>query len=239
MKEFMDPAPFIREIKPVREQIYEYLRKAILSGDFKAGVLFSDGEIAKIFNVSRTPVREAVQKLEAENLVDRLPQKGNRVRGLSLADVAHVYSIRRALEGLAIRYAIRKITNEELDRMKSVLDKVDHHIATDSKDELPVNLGKCVIEFNTILFEACRVPKLTELVWQQREILGPLRILQGLINRDLGRRFEMRRQLYKALVRRDESEALRAWDKHFEASFNYWLAKADKEKQKELFSDFI
>jgi len=239
MNAFSDPQPFIKERISVREQIYYYLRKTILNGELEAGGMFSDGEVAQLFGVSRTPVREAVQKLEAEGLVDRLPQKGNRVLGLAFADVAHVYSIRKALEGLAVRYAVRNITERELERMKSILDRAEAHIAEDSPEDLPGNLGKCVLDFNTLLFEACRVPKLADLIWQQREILGPLRILQGLIDKDLGQRFELRRRLYRALVRKDEKEALRAWEKHLETSFRYWLEKCGAEKQKTLLADFI
>lgn len=239
MQIFLAPENRIREAKPAREHIYEYLRKQILNGDFIAGTLFSDGEVAKAFNVSRTPVREAVQKLEAEGFVVRIPQKGNIVQGLSLIDVAHIYSVRKALETLAIRYAIRKITPEELERMKKILDKANWHITHDGRDELPLNLGKCVVEFNVVLFESCRVPKLVDVIWQQREILGPFRIFQALINEQLGARFETRRRLYEALVKKDEKEAIDAWETQLNSSFRFWVEQRGECEQKNLFEEFL
>lgn len=229
----------IQESKPAREQIYQHLRRAILSGDFTAGTLFSDGEVAKAFDVSRTPVREAVQKLETEGLIVRIPQKGNIVQGLSIKDVAHIYSIRKALEALAIRYAVRKITTEELGSMKNVLEKADWHIANDARDKLGENLGKCAVEFNEILFKACGVPKLCELLWQQREILGPFRIFQALINEQLGVRFESRHKLYEALAKKDENSAVSIWEAHLNSSFQFWIDQRGESEQRDLFTEFI
>ena len=239
MQILLAPENQIQETKPAREHIYEYLRKAILNGDFVAGTLFSDGEVAKAFKVSRTPVREAVQKLEAEGFVIRIPQKGNIVQGLSLIEVAHIYSIRKVLEALAIRYSIRKITPEELEQLKHILQKADWHIGHDTMDELPLNLGKCSIEFNTVLFESCRVPKLADLIWQQREILGPFRIFQPLINEQLGGRFKTRHRLYEALVKKDEKEAVKVWEEHLNSSFRFWVKKRGEGEQKDLFYEFI
>ena len=90
---------------PIRDIIYERLRKAIVQGELKADSYFNDHEISEEFGVSRTPIREAVQKLESDGYIERVPMKGYRVCGLSTHELAHCFSIRKALETLAVRYS--------------------------------------------------------------------------------------------------------------------------------------
>ncbi|HQL84895.1 MAG TPA: GntR family transcriptional regulator, partial [Rectinema sp.] len=70
-------------IQPMREVIYERLRKAIVLGELQPDSYFTDADIAHEFGVSRTPAREALQKLESNGYIERVPKKGNRILGIS------------------------------------------------------------------------------------------------------------------------------------------------------------
>jgi DNA-binding GntR family transcriptional regulator len=95
--------------------VYEELRDAILTGHFAPGQLLSENALAAEFGKSRTPVREALHRLEIENLVERVP-RGMRVRTSSPEEILDIYEVRITLEGAAAKAAAERAT--EFDRMQ-------------------------------------------------------------------------------------------------------------------------
>ena len=87
--------------KPLRDVVFENLRTAILEGNLKAGQRLMEVQLAEQLGVSRTPIREAIRKLELEGLVVMLPRKGAYVANMSFKDLIDVLEIRASLEGLA------------------------------------------------------------------------------------------------------------------------------------------
>lgn len=87
--------------KPLREIVFEALREAIINGTLEPGERLMEIQLAEEMGVSRTPVREAIRKLELEGFVVMVPRKGAYVAGLSMKDIADVFEIRTALESLA------------------------------------------------------------------------------------------------------------------------------------------
>lgn len=87
--------------KPLREVVYETLREAIRTGALPPGERLMEIQLAEELGVSRTPVREAIRKLELERFVVMLPRRGTYVANLSLKDINEVFEIRAALDGLA------------------------------------------------------------------------------------------------------------------------------------------
>ena len=104
--------------KPLRELVFDALREAILSGTLKPGDRLMEVQLAEEMGVSRTPVREAIRKLELEGLVVMVPRKGAYVSGLSLKDAADLFEIRQSLEGLAASLAAERITDEEIKMLE-------------------------------------------------------------------------------------------------------------------------
>ena len=96
--------------KPLRDVVFENLREAILEGHLKPGQRLMEVQLAEQLGVSRTPVREAIRKLELEGLVVMLPRKGAYVANMSLKDIIDVLEIRSSLEGLAAYLSGRKNT---------------------------------------------------------------------------------------------------------------------------------
>ena len=91
------------EYKPLRDVVFESLREAILEGKLSPGQRLMEVQLAEQLGVSRTPVREAIRKLELEGLVVMLPRKGAYVADISLKDLVDVLEIRASLEGLISR----------------------------------------------------------------------------------------------------------------------------------------
>ncbi|WP_027364290.1 GntR family transcriptional regulator [Desulfotruncus alcoholivorax] len=104
--------------KPLREIVFETLREAIIQGRLEPGERLMEIQLAEEMGVSRTPVREAIRKLELEGFVVMVPRKGAYVAGISVKDIVDVFEVRAALEALAAGLAAERATAEELEEME-------------------------------------------------------------------------------------------------------------------------
>lgn len=103
-------------------RVYDQLKHDILSGEIEAGTLLSESEIAGRFGVSRTPVREALKRLACDRVVIALPQRGHLVRTVSVSEIVEAFRVRELLEVEAAGEAARRITDEEVSYLKSLLE---------------------------------------------------------------------------------------------------------------------
>ncbi|MEH0387934.1 GntR family transcriptional regulator [Vibrio mimicus] len=110
------------------ENLTEYLIEAIVEGELAPGSKISEPELAKQFQVSRGPLREALMRVEGLGLIERIPHIGARVIQLSPAKLVELYAVREALEGMAARLAARNITEIELAGLESLLSTHSTHI---------------------------------------------------------------------------------------------------------------
>jgi GntR family transcriptional regulator, rspAB operon transcriptional repressor len=108
------PLALAGPIRPslVREEVYSRLKREILSGQLGGGTRLGEIALAERLGVSRTPVREAVQRLAQDGLVEVLPNRGARVRLLAASEVEHTYTVRATLDGLAARLAASRPATE-------------------------------------------------------------------------------------------------------------------------------
>jgi DNA-binding GntR family transcriptional regulator len=108
---------------PARERVYQYVSEQILLGRFAGGSFVEEEQISSAMNVSRTPVREAFHRLEAERFIDLLPRRGALVRQVTAQELADLYETRRVIEG----YSIARICQSKLDvpgEMSVLLDRM-------------------------------------------------------------------------------------------------------------------
>ena len=103
--------------------VYAELRRRILELELAPGQRLYEPELAATLQVSRTPLREALRLLQAEDLVDQLPTGGMVVRPLSAADIEELYGVRAVLEGLMAAEAARRMTNEDADSLTHLVDR--------------------------------------------------------------------------------------------------------------------
>jgi len=112
------------EGRPARERVYAYVREQILRGVYAGGSFVEEEQISSAMGVSRTPVREAFHRLEAERFIDLLPRRGALVRQVTAQELADLYETRRMIEG----YAVARICREKIalpDSMEAVLAQID------------------------------------------------------------------------------------------------------------------
>ncbi len=130
----MDDAAFENDINdwlaaPVQRTLSDYvadqLRQAILSDKIKPGQRLIEQELAESMQTSRGPVRDALKMLETEGLVLRQSHRGAFVAELRPEDVIEIYTLREALENLAIRFAIRRATDSQIDELEKVVREME------------------------------------------------------------------------------------------------------------------
>ena len=116
----MAAIPFqpMMESRPIREIAYEVLKHAIITGEIPAGERIVETEYADRLHISRTPLREALRKLERDGLVEYVQRRGVIVRAFTIADVEEIYTIRNALEMLTLPAIIQKATADDIAALR-------------------------------------------------------------------------------------------------------------------------
>jgi DNA-binding GntR family transcriptional regulator len=108
---------------PVREKTYEFLKENVLSGQFRPGERLTEEHLAAELGVSRTPIREALHKLELEGLVRPLEKRGFCVSQDSTEEIEEIFEIRTIMEGYALRYVCKHVRKETLNKLDAIIAK--------------------------------------------------------------------------------------------------------------------
>jgi len=205
--------------KPLREVVFESIRGAIISGVLKPGERLMEVQLAERLGVSRTPVREAIRKLELERLVVMMPRKGAYVADLSIKDITDVLEIRGALEGLASGLAALRISDEEIEELQLTALNFHKAIEEENFDEI-VRLD---IDFHGIIFKAARNDKLLQINNNLREQVQRFRIMY--INKSNKSRNLAREhfEIADAISQRNMGLAEKLAKKHIENAEKYIL----------------
>lgn len=122
--------------RPLREVVYEQIKLQILTGKIKPGTRMMEVEVANEMGVSRTPVREAIRKLEKEGLITIEPRRGAYVSDISVKDMVDILEVREDLEGLAASLAAERITKEQLSEMEEVTRSYSKAIADNDTEAI-------------------------------------------------------------------------------------------------------
>jgi len=157
--------------KPLRELVLDAIRDAIINGSLQPRERLMEIQMAEELGVSRTPIREALRKLELEGFIVMVPRKGAYVADLSFKDIADVFEIRAALEGLAAGLAAERITEEELEEMERLLVEKMEAIAN---YDIP-RLVEVDTLFHELMYKASRNERLGAIISNLREQIQRLR----------------------------------------------------------------
>ncbi|MGB9812917.1 MAG: GntR family transcriptional regulator [Thermovenabulum sp.] len=198
--------------KPLREIVFQALREAIISGELKPGERLMEVQLAEEMGVSRTPVREAIRKLELEGLVVMVPRKGAYVAGLSMKDAADVFEVRQSLEGLAAALAAERITDEEIEALERILLEINDAA---EKNDLNLIIQKDA-EFHNILFKASRNDKLVQIINNLKEQIDRFRIQSFENPGRLKKLVEEHKKIVEAISERNVEKAKKLAEEHIE-----------------------
>ena len=207
------------------DEIADVVRERILKGEYEIGEKIKENQIATELKVSRTPIREAFKLLENEGLIDYIPNRGCFAKGFTKQDVDDIYAVREALEELAVRWAVARITEPELLALEEQVDLMEFY--TKKKDK------KKVLELNTsfheVIYASARSRFLAPVLRSYKEYIEKTRksifyeqsYLEGILSEH--------RAIFEAIKDRDEERVVEAISKHLEASqeraFAVWNLK--------------
>ncbi|SDG28834.1 transcriptional regulator, GntR family [Pseudomonas benzenivorans] len=116
------PRPAYDDSETLSEHVFRLIQAAIVKGEIAPGSKISEPELARTYGISRGPLREAIHRLEGQRLLVRVPHVGARVVSLSHAELIELYEIRESLEGMACRLAAERMTLDEIEELRRVLD---------------------------------------------------------------------------------------------------------------------
>lgn len=139
-------------------KVFEALENEILTGVLEPGEVLSENKVSSRLGVSRTPVREALLRLEQEGLVKAEPGKGAVVVGITQGDLLDIYEIRIRIEGLAARYAARNITDEQVKEMVDVVELQKFFAAKGDSQ----NVRDLDSKFHSMIYKFCTSRILTD-----------------------------------------------------------------------------
>ena len=162
----------IKSPPTIREEVYKYLREKILAGQVAPGDRLIETKLAEEINTSRTPVREALHKLEMERLIQSIPRVGYVVRAITEEEVEEICEIRLAVETLAVKWASAKITSKEVKRLEKIIVLTNNHIMK-SETQAVVELDT---EFHNIICKASRSQRIQEISHNLRDHMLRFRI---------------------------------------------------------------
>ncbi|PJI08518.1 MULTISPECIES: GntR family transcriptional regulator [Clostridium] len=200
----------VTDLRPIREIVFERLRKAIIDGDLEPGDRLVETYIAENMGVSRTPVREAFRQLEIEGLAENIPRKGTIVRGISKEDIMEIYQIREVLEGLAFRLACSNISEAQIAKLKEKICKMDQYMDDENIAQYWVVHG----EFHDIILHLTGNKRLIEQMKQIYQYLSKLREATLVMNKRRHQAMKEHKDLIEAFEKKDEKLAEKIGREH-------------------------
>ncbi|HHX60506.1 MAG TPA: GntR family transcriptional regulator [Epulopiscium sp.] len=162
----------IDEYQPLRDIVFHTLRKAIITGELSAGERLMETQLGEKLGVSRTPIREAIRKLELEGLVVMVPRKGAQVAPFTQKDIKDVLEVRAALEALAVRLACKRMDERSFLRLQLVNTEYEYAA---KENDIETMIEKDV-EFHEVIFGATENDKLVQMFGNLGEQVHRFRI---------------------------------------------------------------
>ena len=216
--------------QPLREVVCETLRDAVRRGILQPGERLMEIQLAEDLGVSRTPVREAIRKLEMEGYVIMMPRRGTYVADLSIRDINEVFEIRTSLESLASGLAAESINEDELEKLQRLLVEIGAYIKSGDME----SIVRTDTEFHDLLYQASRNTRLVGIISNLREQLTRFRTTSMSFPGRLKATLEEHRKIVEAIAQGDEKAARKAAEHHMEKSEQTLLASMKAKEKKDI-----
>ena len=194
----------VSERLTLADQVYSSIKKAIIDGDLRPGERLREVEIAATLGASRTPVREALSRLEQDGLVQSLKTGGSIVVELSIPEMREIFDLIQVLETYAVRAACDRITPKQLEKLDTVCAKAEQAVKTNYDKVSELNRT-----FHELIIEAAGSQRLKVLIGNLRSAMQPYRALTLHSNKFREQSVRDHRQIVK-LLKNGDVEALGA-----------------------------
>ena len=207
------------------EEIAQILRGRIINGDYAIGEKLVENKIALELKVSRTPVRDAFKQLAKEKLIEYIPNRGCFARGFEHKDVRDIYAVRNAVEQLAVEWAIRNSTEEDIKRLREQLEIMSLY----TSNEMIEKLWNANNEFNNIIYQMTESRFIVQALQSYQDYIKLAR--KGILSRKENIReiYDEHERIFKAIEDGDIERAKAEVSRHLEQSSRrateLWLEK--------------
>ncbi|QNM15946.1 MULTISPECIES: GntR family transcriptional regulator [Fusobacterium] len=211
----------IKKGKSIREKVYDILKEMIIDGKISPGERIIETDYCEKFQISRTPLREAIRMLELEGLVESQNTGGVLVKKVTKQEIYEIYKIRIALESIILDEAIKNITDKDIKRIEEILKDTEEALEV-KKDEKVFSLFS---EFNNMLYDIAKLPKVTSLINNINTYMKRFRKLS--VKDELRKRmaFEDHVELLRAIKDKNLIKASEINKEHLEKSMNFILSQ--------------
>ncbi len=207
------------------DKVYAELEEDILSGKYERGENLHESALADMLGVSRTPLREAIRRLEQDGLLETIPNKGIFVRGISVDDIIDIYDIRAKIEGLAVERATRKATDEAISELEEILDLQEFYTAKGDYDKSM----RMDSRFHGYIYKLCDSLPLTDILCNLHNKIQRFRKMSFSSSSRAKNATDEHRQMLEAIKERDTEKASVLATRHTEKAKEN-LIKLYKEK---------
>lgn len=180
------------------DRIYARVRADILRGTYPPGTRLGEADLAQVTGSSRTPVREALRRLQIEGLLEEHPHRGARVPAWTRADLEEIYELRTLLEDFAVRRAAPRIRPDELDRMEELCDQIERAARPGANQDLEA-VTELNAEFHSIVRTAAASTRLVTMLGAVVQLPLVIRTFHRYSPADLARSCAHHRELVAAL----------------------------------------
>lgn len=216
------------EFLPLRDVVFNTLRKAILTGQLKPGERLMEVHLANKLGVSRTPIREAIRKLELEGLVIMIPRRGAEVAQITEKSLNDVLEVRRALDALSVELACERITAEEIRALKEACDEFER--AVKGKDASVI--ARTDVALHDIIVRAAGNQRLQQLVNNLAEQMYRYRFVYIKDESQHEKLVAEHKEIYESIASRDKERAIAAVKLHIDNQEKSIIGHIRLEKKK-------
>ena len=209
----------------IRDDVYQSLREWIVGGELEPGEKLRDKELAAQLGVSRTPVREALRKLENEGLVETSANRWTKVTAITIQDAERIYPIIQKLEELALTLAFPKMSAQHIQRMQKVNDKLKAELNSNNTQAATI----ADVAFHQVFIDAADNPELSTILGQLKTKYQRIDLAYFSDAKLLLASFEEHQKLITALKAKDFESACQTLASNWLASIKRLRTSGDRQ----------
>jgi len=205
---------------PLRYRIHQKIRDKIIYKVWKSGTILSEGELAKSFNTSRTPVREAIRQLETEGLIRVIPKKGILIPEIEDKEIEDISELLEIIHCRAVEKAVEKVSPKDIERLEKIIAEADNYIGKKTKINKVIALG---IQFSELILKCSGNKRFLEI---DKQIRGHMIRFTSELCDDEDRSkigWNTRKEIVAALKKKDKRLAGLKMRKHYQKGKKFLL----------------
>jgi len=202
----------------IRDEVYKVLHERILTHEYPPGFRFDLAELENQLGVSRTPLKEALHRLEAEGLIEIRPRRGTYVINIDPAEVAESFEVRRILECAAAEIAVQQASDEEIGQLRAIAEEMRRLLVSAEYQRIVTDYIELDRHFHKLLVSLARNRRLVDICQQLDTHLQIVRVRQKFDLADSKHTESEHDAILSAFEQRDAAAVVRAVGEHIRIS---------------------